>query len=132
MGGCWRALLYSRWAHSGLESGAFYLDRIIDLADEFGFKVSLTIYPWAKEIKWGLGRSANVGFWEKFASTRQIALFNLYPAFMNTEKRKETVRKLFIPKDSHCNEAGHEFVAEQWLILRSENPPPLKPLPGSA
>jgi len=125
-------VLYSRWARLGLESGAFYLDRIIDLADEFGFKVSLTIYPWAKEIKWGLGRSANVEFWEKFTSTRQIPLLNLYPAFMDPEKRKETVWKLFIPEDSHWNEAGHRFVAEQWLILRSKNPPPLPPLPGAA
>lgn len=125
-------VLYSKWARSGLESGAFYLDQIIKLSDEFGFKVSLTIYPWAKEIKSGLGKSANVEFWKKFASTRRIALLNLYPAFMDTEKRKETVRNLFIPEDSHWNEYGHEFVAEQWLMLRSEDPPPLPPLPGSA
>jgi hypothetical protein len=89
-------------------------------------------YLWAKEIKWGLGRSANVESWETFTSTRQIPLLNLYPAFMDPEKRKETVWKLFIPEDSHWNEAGHQFVAEQWLILRSKNPPPLPPLPSAA
>ena len=122
--------LFESWAKEGLESGAFYVSKILELGEEFGFKTSICIYPWPKEIRLGKDYSLNVQFWSKYCQAHQLPLIDLYPAFTTGLPPKEAVNEFFIPKDSHWNEAGHRRVAEQWLAQRKNNPAPLDPLPS--
>jgi hypothetical protein len=121
--------LFDAWAREGLESAAFYVSKILQLGEEFGFKTSICVYPWPKEIRAAKQESLNVAFWRNYCQSHDVPLINLYPAFMEAETPKETVEKYFIQEDSHWNEAGHRYVAEQWMAQRNVNPPPLKPLP---
>jgi len=122
--------LFDAWAEEGLKSAAFYVSKILQLGKEFGFKTSICIYPWPKEIRAGKQESLNVAFWHNYCQSHGIPLINLYPAFMGAETPKKTVEKYFIPEDSHWNEVGHRYVAEEWLAQRNSDPSPLQPLPG--
>jgi hypothetical protein len=121
--------LFDTWAKEGLESAAFYISKILQLGEEFGFRTSICVYPWPKEIGAAKKESLNVAFWRNYCKSHDAPLINLYPAFMDTKTPKEIVEKYFIPEDSHWNEAGHRYVAEQWMAQRNSNPPPLYPLP---
>lgn len=123
--------LFDAWAREGMESAAFYVSKILQLGEEFGFKTSICVYPWPKEIRAGKQESLNVAFWRNYGQLNDVPLINLYPAFMDTETPKETVEKYFIPEDSHWNEAGHRYVAEQWMAQRNDSSPPLQPLPSN-
>jgi hypothetical protein len=122
--------LFEFWAKEGLENGAFYVSKILELGEEFGFKTSICIYPWPKEIRLGKDYSLNVQFWTDYCKKHDVPLIDLYPAFTTGPPPKEIVDAFFIPEDSHWNEAGHRHVAEQWLAQRKNNPASLDPLPS--
>jgi hypothetical protein len=122
--------LFESWANEGLESAAFYVSKIRALGEEFGFKMSICIYPWPKEIRLGKDYSLNVQFWTYYCKKHDVPIIDLYPAFTTGLPPKEIVNAFFIPEDSHWNEAGHRHVAEQWLAQRQNNTAPLGPLPS--
>ena len=111
--------LQDAWATEGLASAAFYADRILDLGREFGFRVSIAIYPWPAELRAGVSGSRNVEFWRGYCAARGIALFDLYPAFADRGEAARVIDDLFIAGDCHWNEAGHRLVADTWLSQRT-------------
>lgn len=120
-------VLYERWGHAGLEAAAFYIRQILQLGEEYGFRVTIAIYPWPKEILGNRPNSKNVEFWTEFAATEQIGLINLYPAFMHLPDPAAVVAECFINGDVHWNAVGHRRVADVWLAGRRqlEELPPL-------
>lgn len=113
-----RRELQDAWATEGLASAAFYVDRILDLGREFGFQVSVAIYPWPAELRFGVAGSRNVEFWRDYCAQRHIPLFNLYPTFADRGDAARVIDELFIAGDCHWNEAGHRVVANTWLDQR--------------
>ncbi len=110
--------VYGRWGRMGLESGAFYVRRILELGERYDFSASVTIYPWPKEIMNDKGLSKNVEFWEEFAATEPVEVINLYPAFIDQPSPAEVISAYFIDRDVHWNSAGHQYVAAEWLKRR--------------
>ena len=113
------------WASEGLRSASFHVERILDLGREFGFRVTLAIYPWPREIMVGLTGSRNVLFWSRFCESHGVPLMNLYPAFADGAAAAATVKDLFLKGDVHWNRVGHAAVADAWLARRCQVSPPL-------
>jgi len=105
------------WARRGLESAAFYVDRLHGLCRRHQIRLSIGIYPWRTDVERHDAGGAHRRFWTDYAAQKKIDLYDLFPAFVSDDAldRARIASASFIEGDVHYSAVGHRRFAESWL-----------------
>lgn len=117
---------YKEFGREGLEKMAFYMDKLHQLLQEHGIRLTVAVYPWPDQIFHGDLHSLQVSYWEAWCRERKLHFINYFPYFVkgNTASaRLKMIERYYIPGDCHWNEAGHRLIAEVFLAWRKCNGP---------
>lgn len=105
----WRA-----WGERGLALAEQHMAALAALCRERGVELVIVVYPSPYQIFANEREGRQSTFWRGFCERERIAFVDLFPAFVDAERRAPlaTYDRYFIPDDVHWNETGHAFVAD--------------------
>jgi hypothetical protein len=105
--------LMEAWGKKGLELAKADMQGLVELCRARGIPVTLVVYPSPVQILMGDLDSIQVRFWQRFSTEAQVALVNLFPAFVGEDagRPRGVYRRYYIENDVHWNAAGHALVA---------------------
>ena len=108
--------VYDDWGAKGVALEIKHMDKLAALSREYGFKLSIAVYPWPAQIEHRDINSRQVAIWRAFSRENGLNFYNLFPPFMATTTDPATVlRVYFFDGDVHWNETGHALIAKNWL-----------------
>ena len=108
---------FERYGAEGLRLATIHMDEVFALARRHDIGVAVLVYPWPAQILAGDSASIHVDHWQNWAREHRVPFFNLFPAFFADADRPRTIRRNFIPHDTHWNAEGHGLVARTLLSL---------------
>lgn len=106
---------FERWGKEGLTSAIEYTDNLWKLLKEHGITLHLSVHPWREQLVWENGTNRQQSAWGIFCAERDIDFIDFFPLFQGKEPAEEIIRKYFIDKDIHWNEAGMRLIADELL-----------------
>jgi hypothetical protein len=106
---------FDRYGAEGLRLATIHMDEVLALARRHDMGVAVLVYPWPAQIMAGDSASIQVEHWQNWARERQVPFFNLFPAFFADANPPQTIRRNFIPHDTHWNSEGHALVTRNLL-----------------
>ena len=84
------------------------------LAQSYGTKVSVGVYPWPGQLKYDVVDSLQVKTWRKFCETHCEHFYDAFPAFfalVQEQGQDKVIGDYFFAGDVHFNEQGNEVIA---------------------
>lgn len=100
----------------GIDKALDYMDRLHDLLERHGIRLSVGVYPWPAQLK-ELENSTAVNLqsriWQKFCLDKCAYFIDLFPKFAELVANKgvESVyRDYYIAGDVHFNEKGNALI----------------------
>lgn len=102
---------YLKYGKKGLIKSKNNLDKIYKYSLDNNFKFYLVIWPSTDQIYYNDTNSIHRKYWKKWSDEKKIKLIDLNKFFFEKEK-KETIKKYFIPGDTHWNKYGHKLIYE--------------------
>lgn len=106
---------FERWGKEGLTSALEYTDKLLKLLKEHGITLHLSVHPWREQLVWEDGTNRQQSAWGIFCAERDIDFIDFFPLFQGEEPVEEVIKKYFIDKDIHWNDAGMRLIAEELL-----------------
>jgi len=122
--------VFEQYGRAGLEKAQQNMDRLADLAEARGIRLTAAVYPWPDQILLRDQPSKQQTAWREWALRRGVGFIDCFPTFMQAGAGPDVVRREFIRGDIHWNEAGHRRVAEvvlAYLAARYEARSPRPP-----
>ena len=107
--------IYQQWGDYGLHLAAGWMEKLIELCNQYQIKMTIAVYPWPQQILQQENRCKQVEFWEIFAQAHQIDFIDYFPAFIDSCPSPQPIEQYFIQGDVHWNEEGHRHVAQKFL-----------------
>ena len=94
------------------------MDQLLRLARSHDIKMTIAVYPWPTQIYSRDLDSIQVKIWSEWAEKNRVGFINLFPAFVSMDEKtnRRTLETYFFPQDMHWNAAGHEKVANEFLL----------------
>jgi lysophospholipase L1-like esterase len=116
--------LQRRWGHVGIASCEYYMERLQQLCDEHGIRLTLGIYPWPEAIASGQRDDLYRRTWVEFAQTHGLELIDLYDTMIpeDAAARQALTETVFIPGDVHYNREGQKLWAQAVLDYWHNSP----------
>ncbi len=115
--------VYEQYGARGLTEAQRHMTMLYDLITQYGIGMTLAVYPWPDQIAHQDVNSVQVVTWGTWAAERSIPFLNLFPDLVNPgTDPKQSIRRHYIPGDVHWNEAGHQLVADRFLVHWRTNP----------
>lgn len=105
------------FGRQGLELAQQNMDMLLALLREHNIPLTVVVYPWPAQIFYGDLNSVQVSYWSNWAVSNQVVLLNLFPPFFQNEDHEVVLRKYYLPRDVHFNEAGNQLISENFLKL---------------
>ncbi len=88
------------------------------LAQSYGAKLSVGVYPWPGQLKYDVVDSLQVKTWREFCETRCEHFYNAFPAFFSLVQdhgQDKIINDYFFAGDVHFTEQGNEVIARTIL-----------------
>ena len=88
------------------------------LAQAYGAKISVGVYPWPGQLKYDVVDSLQVKTWREFCETRCEYFYNAFPAFfalLNEFGSDRVIFDYYFAGDVHFNQQGNEVIARTIL-----------------
>jgi len=109
-------------AAQGIEKIQASLRQLQKYLQERNIPMTLVIYPYPSYAASRRDETQYQKMWKDWARQNQMDLIDLFPEFAGESAQSS----LYIPGDSHWNEAGHQRVADalssRWEAIRPANP----------
>lgn len=105
--------LWSEFGEKGLSEGGDYMEALRRLLNARGIPMTIVIYPWPYQIFHGQKKNRFTDYWHRWAKERDVAIVDLFPAFIDAGAPRDVLNRYFIPRDVHWNAEGHAFVANR-------------------
>jgi len=106
---------FERWGKEGLASAIDYTDKLSKLLKEKGITLHISVHPWREQLLWEDGTTRQQSAWSMFCAERNIDFIDFFPLFKGKEPVADVIRKYFIDKDIHWNDAGMQLIADELL-----------------
>ena len=107
---------FDRYGAEGLRLATIHMDEVLAIARRHDIGVAVLVYPWPAQIMAGDSVSIHVEHWQNWARERRVPFFSLFPAFFADADPRQTIRRTFIPHDTHWNAEGHALVTRTLLL----------------
>ena len=88
------------------------------LAQAYGAKLSVGVYPWPGQLKYDVVDSLQVNTWREFCETRCEHFYNAFPAFFSLVQehgQDKVISDYFFAGDVHFTKEGNEVIARTLL-----------------
>ena len=88
------------------------------LAQAYGAKLSVGVYPWPGQLKYDVVDSLQVNTWREFCETRCEHFYNAFPAFFSLVQehgQDKVIGDYFFAGDVHFTKEGNEVIARTLL-----------------
>ena len=88
------------------------------LAQSYGAKLSVGVYPWPGQLKYDVVDSLQVKTWRQFCEKRCEHFYNAFPAFFSLVQEQgqdKIINDYFFAGDVHFTEQGNEVIARTIL-----------------
>jgi hypothetical protein len=103
--------IWRKWGEEGFRLATQSMDKLLELCQKNGVKVTIAVYPWPSEFIHKNFESRNVFLWKRYCQEKGVGFINLYDAFDWSDKPKNIIAQYYIPKDVHFNANGQKLVA---------------------
>lgn len=107
---------YEEYGREGLRLAGGRMEQVLALTRSRGMGMAIIVYPWPTQIFYGDRASVHVRFWQSWAHSHDVPLFNLFPSFFSSADSIRTIQENYIPYDVHWSERGHRLVAETLMM----------------
>jgi hypothetical protein len=111
--------LFEEYGQRGIERMVLYMDRLHELLEHYGVRLTVAVYPWPDQIVTRDLRSRHVRVWHDWCRGRCVSFIDYFPRFMDREA-SEVLDAYFIRGDVHWNNRGYEVVADGFLAEAGE------------
>jgi hypothetical protein len=88
------------------------------LAQAYGAKLSVGVYPWPGQLKYDVVDSLQVNTWREFCETRCEHFYNAFPTFFSLVQehgQDKVIGDYFFAGDVHFTKEGNEVIARTLL-----------------
>jgi hypothetical protein len=106
--------IFKQYGHEGLKKAQENMDRLGNLLQRHGVRLTVAVYPWKEQIRARDVESKQVVVWRGWAARQGAGFVDCFPAFMEGPA-DEMIRREFIPGDIHWNGIGHQRIARALL-----------------
>lgn len=106
---------YERYGRRGVELAKANMQKLHEVLNRHGIRLTVVVYPWADQIHRNDLESRHVRIWRQWAAERDAAFINIFPSFVGQGDAAASIAKHFIRGDNHYNEAGHKVMARALL-----------------
>ena len=110
---------FERFGRAGLESEAYYMDKLSELLERNHISLTIAVYPWPTQIYYHDLDSKQVIFWKQWAVQHRAGFIDYFPYFIRDKNWKKTLEEYFNFGDVHWNAKGHALVAEVFLKTKT-------------
>jgi lysophospholipase L1-like esterase len=113
--------LLDAWGREGLERAGRSMARLAEVLRVRGIPLTICVYPWPDQLLGGDRDSLQARFWRSWAVRHDAGFVDLFPGFFAEldagGASEDLVRRFYDSGGVHFNEAGHRFVAREFLAL---------------
>ena len=107
--------VYRKWGKRGIGLAIQNMQKLYDLCNRNGIKLTIAVYPWPDQIRQNDLECKQVLIWKDFAQLHQIRFIDFFPDFIAAQDTS-VIKKYFIEGDVHWNEQGHKKIAEKIIL----------------
>ena len=106
--------IYEKWGRDGMALAKYHMGLLVDLMQEKGIPVTISVYPWPDQIRENDRDSIQEREWQQFCLDKGIGFISYFDDFVR-DNSEEIIGDYFIPGDVHWNEQGHALVYRKLL-----------------
>jgi hypothetical protein len=115
---------FQAFGRVGLALAGRHMDLLATLLRTHGIGLTVAVYPWPDQIRYGGADSLQVTYWQHWAARRGVRFIDLFAPFFGDADRDSTIETYFIQGDVHFNSRGHERMASAFMsAYRPPRPP---------
>lgn len=105
--------LFEKYGRPGLAQMTTYMNRLRELLNRHGIKLTVAVYPWPVQIREKDLESVQAEHWRDWCRHHHIDFINYFPVFIDPDEKdpQKVIDRYFIPGDVHWNREGHELIA---------------------
>jgi hypothetical protein len=103
---------YKKWGVYGLRLAREQMDKLHELCQNKGIKMTIIVYPYPGQIRKRDLDSIQVRVWKKFSEERALAFIDLFPCFINDTDADIIIDRYYIRNDCHWNSEGNRYIGE--------------------
>ncbi len=99
----------------GIENATFAMQKLYDLLNEHGIKMSIGVYPWPAQLKYDTRNHRGVTLWQEFCHQKCVHFINandLFFDYMDEYGFNKTLEEFYIDGDIHFNLKGNAAIAD--------------------
>ncbi|MFA5117959.1 MAG: hypothetical protein WC695_03795 [Candidatus Omnitrophota bacterium] len=109
---------FDTYGQKGLLKASRYMDKLHELLEKHGIKLTVCVYPWPQQISYGDFNSKQDSFWSGWCKNKGVDFYSFYPQWINgksQENREIFINTYYSQGDCHWNKKGHTLVAREFL-----------------
>ena len=94
------------------------MERLYELCQKRGIKVSVAVYPWPGQILYDVEESRQVKIWREFCAGKCANFYNSFPTFFGLAKsssKEAVISNYYFKDDMHFNEIGNKLIASDFI-----------------
>ncbi|MSR77778.1 MAG: hypothetical protein EXS63_06080 [Candidatus Omnitrophica bacterium] len=110
--------IYREYGQRGLEKSDLYMEKLYQLLNQYGIKLTVAVYPWPDQIYHRDLNSIQSSHWRDWCKKRQVSFIDYFPDFVTGQTQAEAekiIAENYIEGDMHWNKKGHRLIAKVFL-----------------
>lgn len=101
-----------------IDKSLVMMERLYELCQKRGIKVSVAVYPWPGQILYDVEESRQVKIWREFCAGKCANFYNSFPTFFGLAKsssKEAVISNYYFKDDMHFNEIGNKLIASDFI-----------------